>query len=131
MVLGPPFEFSENDPRAGILTQVGFSALASHPGRSSPTLRGKSIREAVLCQKVPDPPGDVDFSLFEDPNSPNKTARERLTAHSTEPACAGCHKITDPIGLALEQLDGIGQLRTSENGVVIDVSGNLDGTPLQ
>jgi len=45
-----PFEFSENDPRAGILTQVGFSALASHPGRSSPTLRGKAIREAVLCQ---------------------------------------------------------------------------------
>ena len=124
-----PFEFPEDDPRIGILTQIGFSALASHPGRSSPTLRGKAIREAVLCQQVPDPPGDVDFSLFEDPNSPNKTARERLTAHSTEPACAGCHKITDPIGLALEQLDGIGQLRTTENGAVIDASGDLDGTP--
>ncbi len=124
-----PFEFPEDDPRVGILTQIGFSALASHPGRSSPTLRGKAIREAVLCQQVPDPPGDVDFSLFEDPNSPNKTARERLTAHSTEPACAGCHKITDPIGLALENLDGIGQLRTTENGAVIDASGDLDGTP--
>jgi hypothetical protein len=124
-----PFEFPEDDPRAGILTQVGFSALASHPGRSSPTLRGKAIRESVLCQKVPDPPGDVDFSLFEDPNSPNKTARERLTAHRTAPACAGCHKITDPIGLALENLDGIGQLRTTENGVLIDASGDLDGIP--
>jgi len=123
-----PFEFSENDPRAGILTQVGFAALSSHPGRSSPTLRGKAIREHILCQRVPDPPGDVDFSLFEDPNSPNKTARERLTAHRTAPACAGCHKITDPIGLALENLDGIGQLRTTENGEFIDASGDLDGT---
>ena len=124
-----PYEFREDDPRAGILTQIGFSALASHPGRSSPTLRGKAIREALLCQKVPDPPGDVDFSLFEDPNSPNKTARERLTAHRTAPACAGCHKITDPIGLALENLDGIGQLRTMENGALIDASGDLDGSP--
>lgn len=124
-----PFEYSQDDPRAGILTQVGFAALASHPGRSSPTLRGKAIREALLCQKVPDPPGDVDFSLFEDPNSPNKTARERLTAHRTAPACAGCHKITDPIGLGLETLDGIGQLRTTENGAPIDPSGDLDGTP--
>ena len=71
----------------------------------------------------------MDFSLFEDPNSPNKTARERLTAHRTAPACAGCHKITDPIGLALENLDGIGQLRTMENGALIDASGDLDGSP--
>ncbi|MBT4740411.1 MAG: DUF1592 domain-containing protein [Rhodospirillaceae bacterium] len=124
-----PFEFPEDDPRAGILTQVGFAALASHPGRSSPTLRGKAVRESILCQQVPDPPGDVDFSLFEDPNSPNKTARERLTVHRTAPACAGCHKITDPIGLALENLDGVGQLRTTENGAPIDASGDLDGTP--
>ncbi|MGY8962342.1 MAG: DUF1592 domain-containing protein [Rhodospirillales bacterium] len=124
-----PFEFPEDDPRAGILTQVGFAALASHPGRSSPTLRGKAVRESILCQKVPDPPSDVDFSLFEDPNSPNKTARERLTVHRTAPACAGCHKITDPIGLALENLDGVGQLRTTENGAVIDASGDLDGIP--
>jgi len=122
-----PFEFPEDDLRAGILTQVGFAALSSHPGRSSPTLRGKAIRESILCQKVPEPPGDVDFSLFEDPNSPNKTARERLTAHRTSPACAGCHKITDPIGLGLENLDGIGQLRTTENGAMIDASGDLDG----
>ena len=124
-----PYEFPPDDPRAGILTQVGFAALASHPGRSSPTLRGKAIRESLLCQKVPDPPGDVDFTLFEDPNSPNKTARERLTAHRTAPACAGCHKITDPIGLGLENLDGVGQFRTTENGAPIDPAGDLDGVP--
>jgi hypothetical protein len=124
-----PYEFPADDPRTGLLMQVGFAALASHPGRSSPTLRGMAIREALLCQKVPSPPGDVDFSKFEDPKSPSPTARDRLTAHSTESACAGCHKIMDPIGLALEQLDGVAQFRTTENGVVIDASGDLDGVP--
>ena len=122
-----PYEFPEGDLRSGLLTQIGFAAVASHPGRSSPTLRGKAMREAILCQKVPDPPGDVDFSQFEETDSPNKTARERLTAHSTVAACAGCHKITDPIGLGLENLDGAAQERTTENGAVIDTSGNLDG----
>ena len=122
-----PHEYGPDDARAGILTTIGFNAVASHPGRSSPTLRGKAIRESLLCQHVPDPPGDVDFSLFEDPNSPNKTARQRLTAHATAPACAGCHKITDPIGLALENFDGIGKYRVDENGEKIDTSGDLDG----
>ena len=122
-----PYEFPEGDPRAGLITHVSFAALYSHPGRSSPTIRGRAIRESLLCQKVPDPPGDVDFSLFNDPDSPNKTARDRLSAHSTQPACAGCHKLTDPIGLAMEQIDGAGQLRSHESGVEIDPSGDLDG----
>ena len=124
-----PHEYGPDDGRAGILTTIGFNAVASHPGRSSPTLRGRSIREFLLCQQVPDPPGDVDFSQFEDPNSPNKTARQRLTSHATAPACAGCHKITDPIGLGLENFDGIGQFRTVENGEPIDASGDFDGLP--
>lgn len=123
------FEFPADDPRAGLLTEVGFAALASHPGRSSPTLRGRAIRENLLCQKVPNPPGNVDFSRFESADAQKKTARERLAMHSTNAACAGCHKITDPIGLALENLDGIGQYRTTENGAVIDASGTLDGVP--
>ncbi|NKB43730.1 MAG: DUF1592 domain-containing protein [Alphaproteobacteria bacterium] len=121
------YEFPEDDVRAGILTQMGFLSLFSHPGRSSATLRGKAVRELLLCQKVPDPPGDVDFSLFNDPDAPSRTARERLTAHSTVPSCAGCHKLTDPIGLGFEQFDGIGQFRVAEQGAMIDVSGNLDG----
>jgi hypothetical protein len=124
-----PYEFPKDDPRAGIITQIGFVAANSHPGRSSPTLRGRAIRELLLCQKVPDPPGNVDFSVFTDPNSPNKTARDRLTAHRTSDSCAGCHKITDPIGLGLENFDGAGEFRTAENGVAIDASGELDGVP--
>lgn len=122
-----PFEFEPDDPRAGIQTMLSFVALHSHPGKSSPTLRGKAIRELLLCQKVPDPPGDVNFDQFNDPNSPNKTARLRLSAHSTDPACAGCHKLMDPIGLALENFDGAGQVRSTENGEPIDTSGDLNG----
>lgn len=57
-----------------------------------------------------------------------RTARERLAAHVTNDACAGCHTLTDPIGLALESFDAIGMLRDEENGVPIDTSGELDGT---
>jgi hypothetical protein len=56
-----------------------------------------------------------------------KTARERLQAHSTNPVCVGCHKITDPMGFALENFDGGGSYRTTENGVQLDTSGELDG----
>ena len=123
-----PHEYSPGDPRAGILTHVSFVALHSHPGRSSPTLRGKALRETILCQKVPDPPGNVDFTVVQETENPIfKTARERLIAHRTNPVCAGCHRITDPMGLALETFDTTGGFRTTENGAPIDGSGDLDG----
>jgi hypothetical protein len=127
-----PYEFPPDSPRAGILTQLGFVALHSHAGRSSPTLRGKAVRELLLCQKVPDPPGNVDFTLFEDTtNAVHRTARDRLTAHRSSPACAGCHKIMDPIGLALENFDTAGEFRTTENAAPIDTSGELNGVPFK
>ncbi len=122
-------DFAADDPRAGIQTQLSFAGLHSHPGKSSPTLRGKAIRELLMCQKVPDPPGTVSFDQFNDPNSPNRTARQRLAAHATDSACAGCHKLTDPIGLAMETFDGAGQLRETENGERIDTTGELNGKP--
>ena len=122
-----PIEFPVGAHRDGILTQVSFLALHAHPGRSSPTLRGKALRELLLCQKVPPPPANVDFSIVNNPNSNYKTARERLDAHRQNPVCAGCHKITDPMGLALENFDGAGQYRTDERGNTIDASGSLDG----
>lgn len=122
------FEFSERDDRAGLLGQAGFLALYSHSGRSSPTLRGRAIRELLMCQPVPDPPGDVNFTAVQDTaNKAMPTARDRLTAHRTDPVCAGCHMITDPIGLGLEKFDGIGAFRATENGAEIDSSGSLDG----
>ncbi len=122
-----PYTFPEGTARAGILTQISFLAVHSHPGRSSPTLRGKALREILLCQPVPPPPPNVDFSAVENPNSPIKTARERINIHQKNPACAGCHKIMDPMGLALENFDSIGRYRDMEKGERIDPSGVLDG----
>lgn len=123
-----PYEFEEDDPRAGIQSHLSFTALYSLPGRSSPTLRGKAVREILMCQPVPIPPANVDFSQFEAASAAaRKTARDRLTAHASESVCAGCHKIIDPIGLSLENLDGLGALRDKEGGTEIDASGSLDG----
>jgi len=123
-----PYVFSAEARRAGLLSHISFNALYSHPGRSSATLRGKFVREVLLCQDIPAPPANVDFSIVEDTMGELRTARERLEAHVTNDACAGCHTLTDPIGLALESFDAIGMLRDEENGVPIDTSGELDGT---
>ncbi len=121
-------EYPDGDPRAGVLTEVSFVSLHSHPGRSSPTIRGKALREIFLCQKVPDPPGNVNFALANDTKNPAyRTARSRLEAHRTQATCAGCHKIMDPVGLAMENFDSAGSFRTEENGAQIDTSGEIDG----
>ncbi len=123
-----PIEYPENDPRNGILSQISFVALHSHPGRSSPTLRGRALREVFLCQQVPPPPPDVDFTQFETADTSKlKTMRERLGAHASQPSCQGCHLMMDPMGLALETFDTSGVYRTHENGAPIDTSGNLNG----
>jgi len=123
-----PYSFPANDPRSGILMQISFLSLHSHPGRTSPTLRGKALRETVLCQKVPDPPGNVNFNVVQDTKNPlYKTVRQRLEAHRTQPTCTGCHKMMDPIGLSLENFDSIGTYRAGENGTTIDAEGEIDG----
>ena len=125
-----PYDFPEESRRAGILTQMNFLAAFSHDGRSSATLRGKAVRELLLCQPVPDPPANVNFSLVEDTTSTERpTARDRLTPHRNSRACASCHRVMDPIGLSLENFDGVGAYRTEENGAPIDASGELDGVP--
>ncbi len=121
------YEFPKNSPRIGLVTQIGFLAAHSHPGRSSPTLRGKALREILLCQTVPRPPANVDFSALENPDPNIKTQRARVDLHLKNPVCAGCHKIMDPTGLALENFDGAGQFRVTEKGAPIDASGTLDG----
>ncbi len=123
-----PYRFSANDPRGGILTQVAFTALHTPAGRSSPTIRGKALREVILCEPIPSPPGNVDFSKFALTTlGPNVTARAMLNAHATNPACAGCHRLMDPLGESLENFDAAGEYRTADHGFPIDASGNLDG----
>jgi Protein of unknown function (DUF1588)/Protein of unknown function (DUF1592)/Protein of unknown function (DUF1585) len=122
-----PYEFPPEAHRAGILTQPSFLAMNSHATRSSATFRGKALRESILCQTVPPPPANVDFGAVENPDPSLKTARDRINFHLKNPVCAGCHKITDPIGLAFEKFDGTGRYRETENGAQIDTSGAYDG----
>ncbi|MBW2268669.1 MAG: DUF1592 domain-containing protein [Deltaproteobacteria bacterium] len=123
-----PFEFPEGSLRSGIYTHASLMALHSHPGRSSPTMRGIFVREAIMCQPVSAAPADVTFSVVQETDNVEfKTGRERLLAHQTDKACAKCHKVMDPIGLGLDNFDAIGAYRATENGVPIDTSGDVSG----
>ena len=124
-----PYAFPASSGRSGLLTQIAFLSLFSHPAVSSPTRRGVKLREMFLCLPTPEPPPNVDFSAVQALDK--GTVRERLTAHMANPVCAGCHKITDPAGLALERFDGLGQLRTLENGHPIDVSASFNGAQVE
>ncbi len=125
-----PYRYAETAPYLGILGQISFLARHSRDGETSPTRRGRALREIFMCGKVPPPPGNLDFDSIQNTNDPRyRTVRQRLAAHLSEPMCAGCHKLTDPIGLALEKFDTAGEPRTTENGALIDGSGQLNGKP--
>jgi hypothetical protein len=110
--------------RAGILTQPGFLSVQAHPDQTSPVLRGKFVRSMLLCDPPDPPPDDVNITV---PSiDQGGTARERFSAHLTAGAsCNGCHTGMDPIGLAFENFDAMGEYRTTENGKAIDVSGEI------
>lgn len=119
-------EFPENSPRVGLLGHASILALHSHPRATSSTLRGKFIREGLLCDTIPPPPANVNTGLPE-PSQTARTLRERMQPHLQDPVCKSCHILLDPIGLGLENFDAIGRYRAKEVGAVIDASGDLDG----
>lgn len=114
--------------RGGFLGQASFLSLNSHSVMTSPTLRGKFVREILLCQAIPAPPPNVNTNLPPDePGRPKRTMRERLLKHQEDEACAGCHVAMDGPGLGLENFDAIGAFRTTENGATIDAQSTIDG----
>jgi hypothetical protein len=119
----------ENSPRAGLLTSGAFLALNAHATVTSPTFRGRFIRQYLLCQEIPPPPAGVVTTLPEpDPNAGPETLRSRLERlHLQAPTCAACHNLMDPLGFALESFDAVGAYRTTENGLAVDTRGVLDG----
>lgn len=122
------YTFPADSGRSGVLTQISFLSLFSHPARSSPTKRGVALNEIFLCEVTPAPPGDVDFSQVNgDAATVKKTVRLRLEAHATDETCASCHSMVDPPGLALERFDSLGEYREFENGERIDVRAEMDG----
>jgi Protein of unknown function (DUF1592)/Protein of unknown function (DUF1588)/Protein of unknown function (DUF1595)/Protein of unknown function (DUF1585)/Protein of unknown function (DUF1587) len=120
-------ELPTRGERVGILGKAAFLAVNAHTDVTSPTKRGKYIRERLLCQGIPAPPPDVSTVLPEpDPSAP--TMRERLEAHVAIKSCAGCHTLMDPLGLSFEHFDAIGRFRKDDAGNTLDVSGNLNGS---
>lgn len=112
--------------RLGLLGKAALLARGAHVKATSPTLRGKLVRERVLCQSIPAPPNNVVTVLPEpDPNAP--TMRARLERHRTDMACSGCHSLMDPIGLSFENFDALGKYRRDDDGHALDVTGDIDG----
>lgn len=124
-----PVELPEDGPRGGILTLGAFLTMNAHPTETSPTLRGKYIRERLLCDLVPPPPPGVSTDI-PPPTGEPRTLRERLEAHRARPDCAACHVVIDPPGYLFEGFDSIGRVRTHDHGFPVDTSGDLDGAPL-
>lgn len=118
-------ELPADGARAGYLGQVAFLALYAHPTQSSATKRGIAIRRRLLCEDVPSPPANLNTAIPE-PSTTARTLKERLEDHQQNPACSGCHTFIDPPGYGLENFDGIGRFRVTDNGAPIDPSGYID-----
>lgn len=113
-----------DEGRAGLFTQAGFLSVQAHPDQTSPVLRGKFVRANLLCDPPPPPPDDVNISVPE--ITSGTTARDRAAVHlSAGGSCSACHTLMDPLGLAFENFDAIGQYRETEGGETIDVSGEV------
>jgi hypothetical protein len=108
-------------PRRGLLTSPGLMSVLGHPITTSPVKRGKWVLDQLLCIPPPPPPPEVDIPP-PDPAA-TTTMREQLAEHRKDPACAQCHDMIDPIGLAFENYDAIGGWRTMDKGYEIDPSG--------
>jgi hypothetical protein len=106
--------FPAGSPRAGLLGQASFLAANAGPVETSPTARGIFVREQFLCQHVPNPPPGVNTEVPEATIDRPQTRRQRMQAHVTNPTCAACHRLMDPIGFGLENFDAIGQWRDAE-----------------
>ena len=134
-VLGEEFRRVEyaDGQRHGILGHGSILVQTSLGNRTSPVLRGKWVLEVLLGAPPPPPPPGIP-DLEETVNSESGrilTTRERLEMHRSNPVCAACHRLMDPIGLALDNFDVTGKWRIRENGSPLDTQSTFyDGTPI-
>jgi hypothetical protein len=123
---------AEDSPRRGLLGQGSILVVTSSANRTSPVQRGKWILENILGAPAPAPPAGVETNL--DVTAEVKqpaTLRQRMEQHRSNPVCAGCHSLMDPIGFSMENFDLVGKWRDREGKMEIDATGQLaDGTKL-
>ncbi|HTJ80931.1 MAG TPA: DUF1592 domain-containing protein [Polyangiaceae bacterium] len=118
--------------RSGILTQASVMTVLSNADQTSPVTRGKFVRERLLCEAIPPPPPNAIISAPK--VDPKLTTKQRFAQHRTDPSCAGCHQLMDPIGFGFEHYDAIGAWREVDGAFPVDSVGeitaseSLDGT---
>ena len=117
--------------RGGLLRHGSILTVTSYATRTSPVIRGKWVLENILGTPPPPPPANVP-TLKDNTVSSALSVRERLAEHRRDFACAGCHKLMDPVGFALENFDAVGRWRDSEEGRPVDATGGLpDGSQFE
>src|SRR5205807_2099068 len=120
-------------PRPGVHGHGSILTPTSHADRTSPVLRGKWVLEGLLGTPPPPPPPNVPDleATAEAEGGRLRTVRERMEQHRANPACTSCHRMIDPIGLALENFDVTGAWRIKDNGMPVDATSVFyDGSPL-
>lgn len=121
-------ELGEGRVRGGLLRQGSILTVTSYATRTSPVIRGKWVLENLLGTPPPPPPANVP-ALKDNTVSSSLSVRERLARHRADVVCAGCHRLMDPVGFALENFDAVGRWRGAEEGRPVDASGGLpDGS---
>ena len=120
--------------RRGLLGQASILTLTSVANRTSPVLRGKWVMEVLLGTPPPPPPPNIpalDESVTASASGKLLSTRQRMEQHRSNPSCNSCHRVIDPLGLALDNFDVTGAWRTKDNEVPVDVVGDLyDGTKM-
>ena len=124
-ITGDEFQRVSLDParRRGLLTHASILAGTTPGSSNDPVVRGKFVFEELFCGHVPSPP--VGLMVKPPPADPTRTTRERFAAHREQEPCKGCHVMLDPIGYGLENFDGVGLWRDTDNGKPVDASGAL------
>jgi hypothetical protein len=123
----------QDERRYGLLGKGAVLLATSHPNTTSPVLRGKWVLENLIGTPPSPPPPDLDTSLKKgEPGAEPRTMREQMQQHVTNPVCAQCHKVMDPIGFALENFDVTGAWReTTDTGTPLDTKTVMfDGTEI-
>ena len=116
------------EQRGGLLAHGSLLSVTSYPGRTSPVLRGKWLLDNMLGTPPPPPPQNVSNLPEAEIGQAPKSIRDRLEQHRSNPVCASCHTVIDPLGFALENFDVIGGWRTlDEGGIPIDSDGSYPG----
>ncbi len=109
--------------RGGLLSLGAFLTVTSHPSEASPILRGKLIRQNLLCEQLQPPPPGLD--IRPPPRDPNVSTKEWLAQHRAEPACSGCHQLMDPIGFIFQHYDAVGRYTELDGNLPVDASGEV------